>query len=332
MRRLPRGSSGLLTTPIGLGLAALGRPGYINLGHGEDLEGHRTRERLEARAHEVLDEAWRAGVRTFDTARSYGEGESFLSTWLTARGHPPSEVTVTSKWGYTYMAEWRVDADVHERKDHSLAVLERQWRETRERLGAHLSVYQIHSATLETGVLDDGRVLDRLRELRDEHGILIGLSLSGPRQAETLRRALDVHRGGRRLFGAVQATWNVLERSATDALREAHAQGVVVIVKEALANGRLTTRNNDPAFARSRKLLETLALQAGVSVDALAIAAVLARPWCDVVLAGATTVEQLRSNLEALRVRWDEELEVALLAIGEEPTAYWETRSRLPWT
>src|SRR5688500_10857089 len=33
------GATGLLVSPIGLGLAALGRPGYINLGHAADL-GH----------------------------------------------------------------------------------------------------------------------------------------------------------------------------------------------------------------------------------------------------------------------------------------------------
>lgn len=37
MQRRSLGKSGLRVTPIGLGLAALGRPGYINLGHADDL-------------------------------------------------------------------------------------------------------------------------------------------------------------------------------------------------------------------------------------------------------------------------------------------------------
>lgn len=332
MQRRPLGTSGLPTTPLALGLAALGRPGYINLGHGDDLEGSRSLPMLEARAHDVLDEAWRAGIRSFDAARSYGEAERFLSTWLKARGLAPGDVTVSTKWGYTYTAGWSVDADVHEVKDHSLAVLERQWRESHELLGEHIALYQIHSATLESGVLDDERVLDRLYQLRAEHGVVIGLTLSGPRQAETLLRALDVQRGGQPLFGAVQGTWNLLERSAGEALRFAHAEGLVVVIKEALANGRLTSRNGDPTFARSRKLLEVLAGQAGVGIDALALAAVLARPWCDVVLSGAATVQQLRANLGALRVRWDEELEMSLLPLVEEPDRYWSTRAALRWT
>ena len=32
------GKTGLMVSRIGLGMAALGRPGYINLGHAEDLE------------------------------------------------------------------------------------------------------------------------------------------------------------------------------------------------------------------------------------------------------------------------------------------------------
>jgi aryl-alcohol dehydrogenase-like predicted oxidoreductase len=58
---------------------------------------------------------------------------------------------------------------------------------------------------------------------------------------------------GVRLFDAVQATWNLLEPSAGPALAEAHAAGLGVIVKEALANGRLTDRNDDPGSRRSAR-------------------------------------------------------------------------------
>ncbi len=332
MQRRHLGTSGLPMTPIALGLAALGRPGYLNLGHGDDLAGSRSLPMLEVRAHEVLDAAWAAGIRSFDVARSYGEAERFLGSWLRARNVAPGDVTISSKWGYTYTAGWSVSADVHEVKDHSLAVLQRQLGESQDLLGDHLALYQIHSATLESGVLDDQRVLDRLHALREERSLTIGLTLSGPGQRDTLLRALDVTRGGKPLFGAVQATWNLLERSVGDALRFAHAQGLVVIIKEAVANGRLTARNQDPAFARSRRLLEVLATQAGVGIDALAIAAVLARPFCDVVLLGSTTVQQLRANLGAQRVRWDEELEMSVLPLLEEPERYWSTRAVLPWT
>ncbi len=324
------GDTGLVVTRLGLGLAALGRPGYINLGHADDLGEGSDVPTMEARAHAVLDSAWEAGVRYFDAARSYGRAEEFLAGWLKARGIAPGEVAVGSKWGYTYTAGWRVDAETHEVKDHSLANLLRQAAESRALLGDQLDLYQIHSATLDSGVLDDRAVLDQLARLRDQ-GLRIGLSLSGPRQAETLRRALDVTVDGERLFDAVQATWNLLEPSAAPALAEAHAAGVGVIVKEALANGRLTARNDDPGFAAERRALEDAASRLGTSLDALALAAVLARPWVDVVLSGAATAEQLRSNLSAMGVSWDEETEARLVPLAESPEEYWSTRSRLPW-
>src|SRR5690348_4736011 len=285
--------------PLGLGLAALGRPGYINLGHAADLPETRDVPSMEAHACAVLDAAWAAGVRYFDAARSYGRAEAFLAAWLASRQVAPGAVSVGSKWGYTYTAGWKAEAERHEVKDHSLSTLLRQSAESREILGPYLGLYQIHSATLESGVLEDRAVLDELARLRGA-GWKIGLTVTGPRQGETLRRAFGVVVAGERLFDCVQATWNLLEPSAGPALEEARAAGLGVIVKEALANGRLTARNDDPAFAAKRRRLEEMAVRLGTGVDALAVAAVLARPWVDVVLSGAATAEQLRSNLAAL--------------------------------
>src|SRR5262249_25249618 len=128
----PLGDSDLLVSRTGLGLAALGRRGYINLGHAGDLAAGYDVAAMEPHCHAVLDVARRCGVRYFDAARSYGGAEAFLASWLTARGIAPGDVTVGSKWGYTYTAGWRVEAEKHEVKDHSLALLQRQWKESRE--------------------------------------------------------------------------------------------------------------------------------------------------------------------------------------------------------
>jgi aryl-alcohol dehydrogenase-like predicted oxidoreductase len=242
------GRTGVPVSRLGLGLAALGRPGYMTLGHADDLGRDYGVDAMRAHAHAVLDAAAAAGVRYLDAARSYGEAEAFLADWLAARRIVPGSIGVGSKWGYEYTAGWRVDAATHEVKEHSLARLERQLAESRARLGAHLALYQIHSATLESGVLEDRAVLARLARLRAA-GVAIGLSLSGPRQAATLQRALAIAIDGAPLFGAVQATWNLLEPSAGAALAAAHAAGLGIIVKEALANGRLTARNGAPAAA-----------------------------------------------------------------------------------
>jgi aryl-alcohol dehydrogenase-like predicted oxidoreductase len=302
---------------IGLGLAALGRPAYINIGHAEDLGPERSPDDLRARTEAVLDRAYAAGVRYFDAARSYGLAEEFLGGWL--RDRAPADIFVASKWGYTYTAGWRLDADEHEVKDLSVATLRRQLDETREHLGSWLRLYQIHSATIESGVLEDADVLGDLATLR-ETGVAIGLTATGAAQSATIDAAIASG-----AFDAVQATWNLHERSAGDALARADAAGMRVIVKEAVANGRLTERAAPPelaAAARERK----------VGADAIALAVALAQPWADVVLSGASTPEMLESNLEALTVSVDDALQDRLAGLAEPAEAYWERRSQLAWT
>jgi len=303
----PLGATGLEVTPIGLGLAAVGRPGYITLGREHDLGADRSVGALERRSHEVLSAAYDAGIRYFDAARSYGYAERFLASWLRQRGLRPDAVTVGSKWGYTYVGDWRVDARVHEVKDHSLAALRRQVEESRALLGEYLDLYQIHSATLESGVLDDRSVLSELAALR-AGGLTIGLSVSGPRQAEVIRRALTVRVDGVNPFQSVQATWNLLEPSTGRALAEAHAAGWGVIIKEALANGRLADRDHE------------------------AIAAALANPWVDVVLSGAVTAEQVRSNVVATTLELSADRRTELATMAEPVDQYWKERSRLAWS
>jgi aryl-alcohol dehydrogenase-like predicted oxidoreductase len=303
---------------IGLGLAALGRPGYITLGHAADLAGETDVEAMRAHAHAVLDAAWQAGVRYFDAARSYGLAEEFLGSWLAARGLGRADVTVGSKWGYTYTAGWRVDAEVNEVKDLSIETLRRQEGESHVLLGDALVLYQIHSATIESGVLEDVAVLNELARLRAS-GLRIGFTSTGPRQSETIERAVATGH-----FDAVQATFNLLDRSAGSALAAARGAGLGVIVKEAVANGRLTGRGDVPE-------LLTAAAQLGVTADALALAFVLAQPWVDVALSGASTAPMLLSNLAALDVPFDEETDARLAGVVESPDEYWDRRAALPW-
>jgi aryl-alcohol dehydrogenase-like predicted oxidoreductase len=315
---------------MGLGLAALGRPGYINIGHADDLHHDYDARAMEAQCHAVLDVAWNLGVRYFDAARSYGRAEEFLASWLATRKPRPELITVGSKWGYTYTADWQVEAKHHEIKNHTLPVLQRQAAESRQLLGDYLKLYQIHSATLESGVLTDGAVHEELARMRDG-GLRIGLSLSGPKQGGTLKKAMDIQVAGERLFDSVQATWNLLEPSAGPALQAAHDAGMWVIIKEGLANGRLTSRNLEPAFDRQRRILEAEALRLHTTVDGLALAAILAQPWADVVLSGAATADQLRSNLGAHAVEWDDQAAERLAAVVESPEEYWGKRSGLVW-
>jgi aryl-alcohol dehydrogenase-like predicted oxidoreductase len=301
--------------PIGLGLAAVGRPAYINLGRDQDLGANRTREELERRAHDLMDAGFAAGVRYFDAARSYGLAESFLSSWLASRRPAREALVIGSKWGYAYTGDWDMDAPVQEQKDLSVERLRGQLDETRALLGDRLDLYQIHSATIESGVLEDDELIAELRSLRGS-GVAIGFTATGARQSDTIDRALELE-----LFDTVQATWNLHERSAGPALERAHQAGLQVIVKEALANGRLAEHAAPPQ-------LRDAAQKLGIGPDALAIAAVIDQPWSDVVLSGPVSTPMLASNLRALELSAAPELG----ELAEPAELYWSIRSSLPWS
>jgi aryl-alcohol dehydrogenase-like predicted oxidoreductase len=300
------GSTGLAVSPIGLGLAALGRPAYITTDRQRDIGDDRSVEAMERRCHEMLDAAYACGIRYVDAARSYGLAETFLANWLNARQLPDDALTVGSKWGYEYIGAWRMDAPAHEVKDLSFEALRKQYAESRALLGRRLGLYQIHSATLESGVLDDRRVLGELARLRSD-GLAFGLTVTGPKQDEIIRRAMGVQVDGVNPFQTVQATWNLLETSAGPALAEAHDRGWGVVLKEVLANGRLADRQ-DAAFA-----------------------AAVSQPWVDVVLSGAVTTGQLQNNLRALEISERAGRIGDWRATVQPPDQYWNDRRALRW-
>ena len=343
---------GVRTPPLGLGLAALGRPGYINIGHDADIKG-KSMDEMREHAHETLDAAWAMGVRYFDCARSYGASEEFLSSWLRSRDIPRDKIVVGSKWGYTYTADWKIDTagQAHEVKEHTAENLAAQFPQSSELLDPYMRLYQIHSATKSSGVLKNKEVVAELSELKAAKGVRIGLTLSGVEQGDTLREAMEVTApDGTPLFDCVQATWNVMEQSAGPALLEAKKAGMEIIVKEALANGRLSSRNPDEGVLPVMEALRELASDFGsppgrfdsfvYKADSAAIAIAMLQGFQPMVLSGAATPHQIRSNAGALTLlkyltnagdaaegRVNEILEMA----RQDPAAYWAERAELTW-
>src|ERR1700761_7810529 len=193
-----------------------------------------------------------------------------------------------------------------------------QLAESRARLGHSIALYQVHSATLDSGLFENRDLLAALAGLRAD-GVLVGLTTSGPGQADTLRHALTVAVDGQPVFGAAQVTWNLLEPSVGPAAAAAADAGWPVLVKEAVANGRLVPGQAPAA-------LTGLAAAQGVTEDAVALAAALANPWATVVLSGAVTPGQLQSNLAAFDVG-----PVPALDLAEPAADYWAARAARPW-
>jgi aryl-alcohol dehydrogenase-like predicted oxidoreductase len=332
---------------MGLGMAALGRPGYITL-HRNDVLGSAQDRSVDAMRHQafcVMDQLWElcrthntsndtATTRPWlDCARSYGLSEQFVGDYLRNRGIAPANVYVSSKWGYTYVADWNVTLEpgaLHEIKDHSIGNFLKQLQETRSHLGDYVQLYQIHSATFASGVLTDASVHRALANARNQYGWKLGLSVSGIDQDAIIRAALAIRvpddTSDCRLFDSVQCTFNLLESKPADALREAHQAGLDIIIKEALANGRALHHTRIQAYAA----------QLGCTPDQLALAAVLAQDFAPRVLSGAVTPEQLASNWHAQTIAVQLKDNPALLAEMMQACRmpseeYWQERSNLAW-
>lgn len=308
-------------TQIGLGLAALGRPDYINIRQNNNID--KSKIAFKNNAFNVMDFAYKNGVRYFDTAPSYGLGEAFLLDWKNSRQH--KDVLLSTKWGYTYVANWEFGFQgKHEIKEHSLLKLNEQWK-TSKALFPQLKIYQVHSATLESGILKDNSIHERLFQLKKEYGLQIGITTSGSNQSEILNSAKDIAVKNDLLFDSFQVTYNVFEQSTFNTLQQLKAMGKTIIIKEALANGRVFTNEH------AKKKLETLSKTYDVGVDAIALRFIIDTLQPNVVLSGASTSNHLDQNLKALDFKLlSKDLELLkTLTIGSK--AYWDERSDLTW-
>jgi aryl-alcohol dehydrogenase-like predicted oxidoreductase len=315
------------TTRIGLGLAAIGRPEYINLRKEKDPD--KSQASYRQRALDLLDHAYARGIRDFDTAASYGKGEEFLQEWYNQ--HPYQDLRLGSKWGYTYVANWKIGySGAHEVKEHSLEKLKNQWKSAKNLLPA-LKTYQIHSATFESRVLENREVLGELARIKKNVGIKIGVSVSGEKQKELLEYASGIRIEGKELFDSFQATYNVLDTSAHKVLSELLDRGKKVIVKEALANGRLFRNDRYPNYSQVYEIMDKISSENGAGTDAIALRFVMDRLKPTVVLSGASSIGQLESNLEAESIRLDPNEIRELSALNIDPGSYWSERKRLPW-
>ena len=273
---------------LGLGTAAIGRPHYINVRTNTVAESNVSE--LKASGFKVLDEAYNLGVRYFDTAPGYGLAEQLLIDWLANKND--KSIQVATKWGYTYVANFDANALVHEVKEHSVSKLKEQWQVSKKLL-PFLTTYQIHSATLETGVLENDAVLNELAFLKSEFNLKIGISTTGENQVEVVKKTLDVTVEGKQLFDTFQSTYNILDQSILSVVDVLNKEGKKLIIKEALANGRIFRNSNFPEYNDFYNTLESLSKKHSVGVDAIALQFCAKSIPESIVLSGASTVTQL---------------------------------------
>ena len=313
-------------TKIGLGTAAIGRPQYINIR--QETSPEFSLDAFRRAGQVVLDDAYRQGIRYFDTAPGYGLAERLLMDWVKEKDD--TSIEVATKWGYTYVANFNPNASQHEIKEHSLSKLNEQWEQSKTLLPA-LTTYQIHSATLETGVLENKAILNRLAELKKAHGLRMGITTSGHNQLEVIKKALDVEVEGKALFDLFQVTYNIFEQSLAQISKQLSALDKKIVIKEALANGKIFSNINYPQYTSAYTILQELAVKYNTGVDAIALRFCIDSIDAFKVLSGAANKVHLIENLKANQFRLDEIDIDNLKTMAIEPTQYWTERKQLGW-
>lgn len=311
---------------LGLGTAALGRPQYINIRF--QTGGKSNLETFKKNSFSVLETAYNKGVRYFDTAPGYGLAEALVLEWLQTKND--ASIQIATKWGYTYTANFNENATVHEVKEHSLAKLNAQWNFSKQLL-PYLKVYQIHSATIETGVLENSEVLERLASLKKEHNLKIGLTTTGTNQTEVIKKALNVTVNGTSLFDLFQVTYNLLDQSLLEISEELIHQNKSIVIKEAMANGRVFRNESYLHYNKMYAILESISKKHAVGIDAISLR------YCEqtipnsVVLSGESNNVQLKQNLHLNTFSLSNNEIDLLNSFKISPEFYWKERKQLIW-
>jgi aryl-alcohol dehydrogenase-like predicted oxidoreductase len=316
-----------ITNQIALGTAAIGRPQYINVRQ-KGIETTFSLDTFRKKGNQVLDEAYNHGIRFFDTSPGYGLAEELLASWLQKINDP--DIVVSSKWGYTYMANFELNAKVHEVKEHSLKKLNQQWAFSKTLL-PYLHIYQIHSATHDTGVLDNISVLNRLHQLKKDHSFIIGLTTTGSDQSGVLKKAMGITVDGEALFGSFQSTFNILETSILAVKEQLQHPDQQLIIKEALANGRLIPNAYYPQYKKLYTLLMDLSAKYKVGTDAIALRFCMDNFPNAKVLSGASNSVHLLANLRANDFKLSIEEINRLHQYRIAAADYWTERKKLEW-
>jgi aryl-alcohol dehydrogenase-like predicted oxidoreductase len=305
MRRRELGSSGLTVSAVGLGCMGLVDGYYGSV--------------TEEQARTTVLTAVELGVTLFDTADSYGAGESERRLGQ-ALGTRRTEIVLASKFGLVPAAGQDARA-VDGRPENVRASIDASLR----RLNTdYLDLYQLHRIDPD---VDIEETLGAMAELVTAGKVrFLGLSEAG---APSLRRAAAVHP-----LASVQSEYSVFERGVeASVLAECAAQGIGLLAFAPLGKGLLTgvlqdvqafgdgdlrsrlPRHSGENLALNQRLVhefKEFAASLGISTGQLALAWLLARaPWV-VPLPGTRSSSHLAENVAACEIELAPDMVAAL--------------------
>ena len=304
-------------------------------------------QNTEAEGHAQMDYALEQGVNFFDTAEmysvparqeTYGSTERILGTWFQKTGNRDKVVLASKIAGpnpnFTYMRE---------KNDFSPASIQYALDKSLERLQTdYIDLYQLHWPERKTNffgqrgfkVQDDAwednihAVLETLNGFIQQGKIKhIGLSNETPWGIMRFLEESKYHNLPR--IKTVQNPYSLLNRlyengSAEIGIREnvgllaysPMAFGVLsgkFLTGEAHPNARINlfpqlSRYNSEQSAAATRLYHEIAQQNGLTLTQLALAFIEQQPFVTSTIIGATTMEQLKENIDTIYVTLSEEL------------------------
>ena len=227
----------------------------------------------------VLRRAVELGVDFIDTADSYGPNvsEEIISETL----HPyPAGLVIATKAGLLRPGphQWKVDGNPKR--------LRAACEESRKRLRVdRIDLFQLHRIDPDVPEADQFGVLEQLR--REGKVRLIGLSEVTVATLDRARRTLPI--------ASVQNKYNLADRAYDDVVEYCEREGIAFIPWYPLGAGALTGNAALTRVAVKRRTMQ------------VALAWLLARSPAMVPIPGTSSVVHLQENVDAARLRLDEQ-------------------------
>jgi aryl-alcohol dehydrogenase-like predicted oxidoreductase len=319
------GRSGLLVSGIGLGT--------MNFGDATD----------EDEAFKIMDRAVESGVNFFDSAdvyggpqrpdmeKGYGISEEIVGRWLKQSGHRDDIVLATK----VYQLMGYGPNDRHLSAYH----IKRACEASLKRLQTdHIDVYQMHHVDRATPFEEIWQAMSQL--IAEGKITYVGSSNFAGWDVAVAQAAAEK----RNLLGLIseQSIYNLANRAIEQELIPAMQHfGMGLIPWSPLMSGLLAgpaagakgVRRNEHRTVSNRErhadqiaAYESFSAQLGQTPAAVAYAWLLAQPVVSTVIAGARTLEQLESSVQAMTVTLDAESKAKLDEIwpgpGQAPQSY----------
>jgi aryl-alcohol dehydrogenase-like predicted oxidoreductase len=312
-------------------------------------------QNTEAEGHAQMDYALERGINFWDTAEMYsvppkpetqGSTERIIGTWFKASGKRDQVILASKIAGRSPMG-WTRDAGGETRQTR--AQIDEAVTKSLKRLQTdYIDLYQLHWPDRALRVFGGMTFVDYPQDFEPFETILeslgrhvekgnirhIGLSNESP--WGVMRFLAEAERRGLPRVASIQNAYNLVNRTFEYGLAEiAMREQVGLLAYSPLAQGYLSGKYQNGALpAGSRKQLYNrlaryegpgadLAIQAyldlaadlGLSPTALALKFCDSRPFTTATIIGASSLEQLKADIDAFDLPWTTDLEAAVEAV-----------------